>query len=144
MDSRNIGRVLGIGVRVAGRIAGQQINAQAQPSATAPSYRPAPSAAPVHTFAHGQAAAQKTKQLAAQARVASRSASGFLRPFRRLGGILWLEITGAFFLLFAILFVARLWQNWAGTSHYGRAITSVAAAVFFYLGISSFWRARRS
>jgi hypothetical protein len=83
-------------------------------------------------------------QLASQARYARRGVGGFLSPFRRVGGILWLEITGAFFLLFAAVFALRLWQNWSGYGQVSRGFAVVVAAVFLYLGVSAFWRARRS
>jgi hypothetical protein len=90
-----------------------------------------------------QAAGQAAKQIATQAgRVVSHGAGGFLRPFRRVGGIVWLEVTGTFFLLFAALFAFRLWQNWAGFGGVSRDFAIVAAVVFLYLGVSSFWRAR--
>ena len=92
-----------------------------------------------------QAATQAVKQIATQARQgASQGIAGFLRPFRRVGGIVWLEVTGFFFLLFAFVFALRLWQNWAGFSGnpIPRDFAVVAAAVFLYLGISAFWRAR--
>jgi hypothetical protein len=60
-----------------------------------------------------------------------------------VGGILWLEVTGAFFLLFAAVFALRLWQNWAGLEWIWRALEIGTALVFVYLGVSSFWRARR-
>jgi hypothetical protein len=68
-----------------------------------------------------------------------------LRPFRRVGRLLWLEVTGAFFLLFATVFALRLWQNWAGfgRSPVARDFAIATAAVFLYLGVSSFWRAWR-
>jgi hypothetical protein len=92
-----------------------------------------------------QAAAQAAKQVATQAgHVVSHGAGGFLRPFRRAGGIVWLEVTGTFFLLFAALFAFRLWQNWTGFGHnpIPRDFAIGAAVVFLYLGVSAFWRAR--
>jgi hypothetical protein len=72
---------------------------------------------------------------------------GFLRPFRRVGGILFLEITGAFFFLFVILFANWAWKlhsSYAqGPDHPKFLVFSVLALVFLYLSLSSFWRARR-
>jgi hypothetical protein len=72
---------------------------------------------------------------------------GFLRPFRRLGGILWLEVTGVFFLLPVIVFTPNLWRmraSWAhGPDHQMFLITAGVVALFLYLGVTSFWRARR-
>jgi hypothetical protein len=73
----------------------------------------------------------------------SKGIGGLLRPFRRVGGIVWLEVTGTFFLLFALLFALRLWQSWSNIGAVSRDFAIGAAVVFLYLGVSSFWRARR-
>ncbi|MGA2572198.1 MAG: hypothetical protein ABSF23_16950 [Terracidiphilus sp.] len=143
MHPRNIGRALGIGVRVAGRMAGQRIASYPQSASAAPHVPPGPAAAPVSRYAKGQAAAITAKQVATRARVASRGVGGLLSPFRRVGGIIWHEVTGALFLLFALLFTLRLWKNWSGYGQVSRAFAIAATAVFLYLGVSSFWRARR-
>ena len=128
MRPRIVGRALGICVRVAGRIVGQRVAAHAQSGAGAPRAHVGPAVPLAGRLEQAQAATQAVKQIATQARQgASQGIAGFLRPFRRVGGIVWLEVTGFFFLLFAFVFALRLWQNWA---------------VFLYLGISAFWRAR--
>jgi hypothetical protein len=148
MYPRNIGRALGIGVRVAGRIAGQRITASAQSAASAPhvdinSVRAQSVASSSRPIAQVQSQAQTAARIAAQtSRGLSSGISGFLRPFRRVGGIVWLEVTGSFFLLFAAVFALRLWQSWSGTSGISKDFAIGAAAVFLYLGITSFWRAR--
>jgi type VI protein secretion system component VasK len=72
---------------------------------------------------------------------------GFLRPFRRVGVILWLEITGVFFLLPVVVFAPRLWAvraSWAhGPDHWRFLVTASLMAVFLYLSVSSFWRVRK-
>lgn len=144
MEPRNIGRALGIGVRVAGRIAGQRVvgpasQAASSPQAKAQSIPVAPllvSPARPQSQAAGRIAAQTGRNV-------SKGIGGFLRPFRRVGGIVWLEATGTFFLLFAVLFTLRLWQNWSGIGAVSRGFSIGAAVVFLYLGVSSFWRARR-
>jgi hypothetical protein len=72
---------------------------------------------------------------------------GFLRPFRQVGGILWLEITGAFFLLPVVVIAPKLWSaraSWAhGPDHRLFLVTAGVMVVFLYLGVSSFWRARK-
>ena len=143
MRPRYIGRALGIGVRIAGRIAGQRITGPAQSTASAP-----------HVNAQSVAAANRVAQIESQVRTAasvaaqtsrgvSKGIGGFLRPFRRVGGIVWLEVTGTFFLLFAALFALRLWQSWSGIGRVSRDFAIGAAVVFLYLGVTSFWRARR-
>jgi hypothetical protein len=157
MYPRNIGRALGISVRVAGRIAGQRIAAAAQPAPTAPGSvnRSANrSANPVDINSVRTQSADPATRAQSQAQTASRTAaqttrglnagiSGFLRPFSRIGGIVWLEVTGSFFLLFAAVFALRLWQNWSGIGAISRDFAIGAAVVFLYLGVTSFWRARR-
>ena len=72
---------------------------------------------------------------------------GFLRPFRRVGGILFLEITGAFFFLFVVVFANWAWKTHAdyarGPEHAKFLVFSTLTVVFLYLSLSSFWRARR-
>jgi hypothetical protein len=128
MKPHSIGRALGIGLRIAGRIAGEQVagSAAAQPGAT--------------TTTQSRAAGQAAKGLA-------RGVGGFLRPFARVGGILWLEVAGVFFLLPVIVFAPTLWRirtSWLrGPDHWTFLVTAGIIAVFFYLSVSSFWRARR-
>ena len=72
---------------------------------------------------------------------------GFLRPFRRVGGILWLEVMGVFFLLPVVVFAPNIWRYRAsyahGPDHRTFLISIIFVAVFLYLGVSSFWRAWR-
>src|SRR5208337_890499 len=158
MRPRMIGRALGVGVRVAGRMAGQLLEGHPQP---VPAASQVHQAAPVagsqaqrsndQNRAAGQAAAHATIQAGQAVGQASRSVSrgvgGFLKPFRRVGGILWLEITGVFFLLPVVVFGPVLWKtrmSWThGPDHRTFVITAVIVVVFLYLGVSSFWRARR-
>lgn len=149
MYPRNIGRALGISVRVAGRIAGQRIAAAAQSASSPSSNAPRVDINPVRAqpavtaqTIRAQSPAQTASRAAAQtSRGLSAGISGFLRPFRRVGGIVWLEVTGSFFLLFAAVFALRLWQSWSGTGAISRDFAIGAAVVFLYLGITSFWRA---
>jgi len=145
-----IGRALGIGVRVAGRMAGQLLAAHAQPAATPQVHQAAPFAGSKaqssndQNRAAGQAAARATVQAS---RSVSRGVGGFLRPFRRVGGILWLEITGVFFLLPVVVFAPLLWREAVAyphtSDHRTLWVTAGVVAVFLYLGVSSFWRAHR-
>lgn len=129
MNAEKIGRVLGIGVRVAGRVAGERLAGTAGQNAP-------PNSARAIAAPKGSA----TKRLA-------RGAGGFLRPFARVGGALWLEVTGVFFLLFALAFVRALWQLRAdalhGPEHWKFLGSATVVALFAYLALSSFWRARR-
>ncbi len=120
-----------MGVRVAGRVASQRI-AGTGPSPGAPQM-------PVSRVA-GQAAGRATKGLA-------RGVGGFLRPFHRVGTIVFLEVAGVFFFVFVLVFAQNLWRiraaYAAGPDHQKFVITVVLLALFLYLSASSFWRARR-
>jgi hypothetical protein len=148
MKPHSIGRTLGIGLRVAGRIAGQRVAAGAQAADSAPAVgessdrvaRRATAGASAQKRAVGQATGQVTWNVA-------RGVGGFLRPFQRVGGIVWLEVTGVFFFLPVIVFAPSLWRiraSWLhGPDHRTFLVTAGIVLVFFYLSVSSFWRARR-
>ena len=155
MKPEDIGRRFGIGVRVAGRIAKQRVegssagaNAVASASGTPTTAPPRNNALPTtwprpireQTREHGKTAGRA-------ARAAGRGVGGFLRPFRRVGGILWLEVTGFFFGLFAAGFAFHLWQvrySYAsGPQHAQFLIAAGLTVLFGYLSISAFWRAQR-
>jgi hypothetical protein len=153
MKAENIGRVLGIGLRVAGRMAGQKLMGEAQTAgAQAAGVQAQQNAQAESTAGRGQAAGQADARAAGQkagqtAKGVAHGVGGFLRPFRRVGGILWLEMTGAFFFLFVVAAAMPLWRY--KPSHldgpYDKNFLAAAGimVVFFYLGASSFWRARK-
>jgi hypothetical protein len=134
MRPQIIGRTLGIGLRVAGRIAGQRLASGA----------PAQGA---QTIARAEVAAPGAAGIGNVKRAVHAGVGGLLRPLRRAGGILWLEITGAFFLLPAVVFAPTLWRarmSWLhGPDHRSFWAAAVVVPLFLYLGVSSFWRARR-
>jgi hypothetical protein len=147
MNANEIGKRLGIGVRVAGRVAQQHAQQRAEEAAKqAGGTADSPSASPriVPNAAEIRAAKQKTHKYT---RAAGRGVGGFLRPFGRVGGILWLEVTGFFFGLFALFFAQDLWRARAsyasGPLHQRFWIAVALTAVFAYLSISAFWRAKR-
>ncbi|MGB6722591.1 MAG: hypothetical protein WBE72_17470, partial [Terracidiphilus sp.] len=96
----------------------------------------------------GRAAAQRAGRASARTGGGvAKGVGGFLRPFRRVGGILWLEVTGVFFLLPVLAFAPTLWRtrlSYAhGPDHRTFWASALVVVVFLYLGLSSFWRARR-
>lgn len=123
---------MGIGLRVAGRVAGERMAANAQ--------SPAPPRPTLTAVDRGRVAGQASRGVA-------QGIGGFLRPFRRIGGILWLEVTGVFFLLPVVVFTPFLWRTRAsylhGPDHRTFVVTAVIVVVFLYLGVTSFWRARK-
>lgn len=70
-----------------------------------------------------------------------------MRPFKRLGGVLFLEVTGVFFLLFVLVFGQMAWHarmSYAhGADHNRFLVATGMTLIFLYLTVSSFWRARR-
>jgi hypothetical protein len=92
----------------------------------------------------GQAAARTANGVGGGLR---RGVAGFLRPFQRVGGILWLEVSGVFFFVFVVVFAPTLWRTRASWSHGPdhRTFWSAAAimVVFLYFSVNSFWRARK-
>ena len=147
MNPNEIGKKLGIGVRVAGRIAQQR----AQESARAKAQNPATSAGASTQSIPAPDYTQKVREIGQNsnrfARAAGRGVGGFLRPFGRVGGILWLEVTGFFFGLFGLYFATDMWRTrlsyLAGPQHSRFLIAAGLMVVFGYLSVSSFWRAKR-
>lgn len=159
MDSVRFGRILGKGARAAAKGLYEAVDAATAPNPNAPK-----TAAPLRTPAQQQPqAAQTPMQVIAQGtaayaahkkavtREAGRAGKSFLAPFARAGSVLWLEVTGTFFAVFAVIFISyackyrtalRLDATNADAHHHLLA-SAVAAAVFGYFAVTSFLRARR-
>ena len=71
----------------------------------------------------------------------------FLGPFTHAGSILWLEITGLFFALFALFFVQNVYRvrgSWDQGPEHTHLLLYIALAVgFAWFSVSSFTRAYR-
>ena len=70
------------------------------------------------------------------------------RSVARVAHLLWLEITGLFFLLFSVVGAVALAHEYpkyqAGKMGAGKLVlTFMFSLVFGYFGVSSFWRVRR-
>jgi len=156
MKPEEIGRRFGIGVRVAGRLAKERAKERieeridAAPPSSSPPHAASPASAPAwsaQNSARTRTSAQNGRIAGQTARAAGRGVAGFLRPFGRVGGILWLEVTGFFFGLFATFFATSLWRTRTdyaqGPHHQQFLIAAVLTVVFGYLSISSFLRARK-
>ena len=135
MRPQTIGRVLGIGLRVAGRMAGQAIMGEDAQGTTRGQQSPAASAQ-----GRGRSAGQATRNV-------GRGVSGFFQPFKKVGSKILLEVVSVFFLLPVLVFAPLLWrtrESWQhGPDHRTFLASAVVIAVFLYLGVSSFWRARK-
>jgi len=143
MRPSELGRRLGIGVRVAGKIAQDRAQTRAQSP-------PRQAESEIASQVRGAQAdmRRETQAMVGKAtRSAGRGIGGFLRPFSRVGGILFLEVTGVFFGIFVLWFSVDLWkarQGYAqGPDHNRFLFDCVLTALFGYLCVSSFWRAGR-
>jgi hypothetical protein len=106
-----------------------------------------------------QAVAQATAQSAAAytahkktvSREAGKLGRSFLASFARAGHVLWLEVMGTFFALFAAIFISYACRYRAALrltatdadAHRHLLTSAAAAALFVYFAVSSFVRARR-
>jgi hypothetical protein len=140
MRPEKIGRVFGTGLRVAGRVAGQRLASASQPVHSQPVGTIAQPAIPAASVRPSNAQVPNRGSV-------TKGVGGLLRPFRRVGGILWLEVTGVFFLLPVLVFAPTVWRtrfSWAhGPDHRTFIVSAIVVVVFLYLGVTSFWRARR-
>lgn len=135
MRPETIGRVLGVGLRVAGRVAGERLAAAAQPG---PQTASVPQSGP---------ARPSVRTAARQGGSITRALGAFFKPFRRAGSIIWLQVAGVFFLLPVVVFAPTLWRTRLSYAHGPDHRTFLSAAivvtVFLYLGVTSFLRARK-
>lgn len=139
MRPQTIGRVLGVGVRIAGRMANEHLSGQRQ-SQTTPPHPAATPVTPNSSWASRRGSDRKPGSL-------RRGVAGFFKPFTRVGGIVFLEVAGAFFLLFVLVFGQMAWRmrsNYAAGPDHAKFLAAIAfSLLFLYLSASSFWRARK-
>jgi len=167
MDTVRFGRALGIGARAAARTLVTAVDAATAPNPSAP--------APAGTSANADAPSTvgKTDAATTGARLgeqAARTASqvrqtgkgvkeGSKRfgqavwaPFVKLSGVLWLELTGVFFGIFAVFATGGAWKmlgEWRRQTAVNHSATmqligtAAMAVVFGYFCVSSFARAGR-
>jgi hypothetical protein len=141
MEPKKVGRTLGIGVRVASNMLRERVERAAAST-------PAPS-----TAGNGRPTATPRPSVPLSSRVATakRGAKAFgqalLGPFTHAGGVLWLEITGLFFALFALFFVQSVYRvhtAWRqGPEHTHLLLYCALAFIFAWFSVSSFTRAYR-
>ena len=173
MDAVRFGRALGFGARAAAKTlitaadAATAENPSAKPTnagantvpaakTLAPGTRPAGAAAQAVDPAVVRKAANVAAQTIGRGRDAKvalgrggkRFGQSALEPVVRLSGVLWLEVSGAFFGIFALGALAGAWRL-RGSWHEGRTAQEqvvgalAMAALFGYFCISNFVRARR-
>jgi hypothetical protein len=161
MDSVRFGRALGIGARAAAKTlvtavdAATSPNPSARPSASATNtLAPESKAAAVGARA-GQQAVRTTAQVLDAGKGLKRGGKRFGEavwgPFVKLSGVLWLEVTGVFFGIFALFAGGAAWKmrdNLHETAlnhdpHMHLLGTAAMAVLFGYFCVSSFVKAHR-
>lgn len=138
MRPQKIGRVLGTGVRVAGRMAGERLAGE-------PRSQTLQTQSPVSVGISSQTPVSPSRQQRSVHPV--RGIRGLFKPFTRVGGIVFLEVAGLFFLIFVLLFGQMAWRMRAsyavGPDHSKFLMAAALTLAFLYLSASSFWRASR-
>ena len=173
MDSVRFGRALGFGARSAARALAGAVDAASAPNPTPVRKSAPPAPTPQAAPASNSAATKSDDPIASAARSAARAtvhaqvraretskgvARGSKRfgeavwgPIAKLSGVLWLEMTGAFFGIFALFAGQAAWTHRADLrstptnheAHIHALVFVLMAAVFGYFCISSFVRAYR-
>jgi hypothetical protein len=143
MEPKKVGRTLGIGVRVASNMVRERVE-RATAAHSAPvetgNGRPVAPAPPRPSIKIDSKVAGAKRGVKAFGRA-------FLGPFTHAGGILWLEITGLFFALFALFFVQSIYRVRSslsqGPEHVHLLLYIALAVGFAWFSVSSFTRAYR-
>jgi hypothetical protein len=170
MDRVRFGRALGMGARHAVKTLVTAVDAataenpasknggrgasvdQARPAAETRSAGVAPdSATKKAAHAAAKAVAQTREVKRGLGRGTKRFGEAIWGPFVRLSGVLWLEVSGVFFGIFALLALGYLWKLRAAwhagatdpASHRSVMGALIMLALFGYFCVSSFVRARR-
>jgi hypothetical protein len=169
MDSVRFGRALGFGARAAAKTLVTAVDAATSPNPSAKSPgsgsgssdQPISNTTPVESRARASAArvGQQAAQTTAKVRQtrqglkqgSKRFGEAMWGPFVKLSGVLWLEVTGLFFGVFAMFAAGGVWKlrgdlRDTGLNHAGHVhllLSLVMAAVFGYFCVSSFVMASR-
>jgi hypothetical protein len=156
MDSVRFGRVLGIGTRLAAKTLVEAVDAAMAPNPSA-AKAGMPGTTPTRAEAAGAQAAQQVRQTASQVKRTGgglkeggrRFGEAVGEPLVRLGGVLWLELTGVFFGIFALFAGSAMWKqrgslHAASTNHDAYThflLLGGMTLVFGYFFVSSFVKA---
>jgi hypothetical protein len=164
MDSVRFGRALGFGARAAAKTLVTAVDAATSPNPSAAARTQSLQATGSQATANGaRATGTRAGQQAARTTVQARQAGQGLKqggkrfgeavwgPFVKLSGVLWLEVTGLFFGIFALFAGGGAWKmraDWHDNvanhdAHVHFLLTLGMAAVFGYFCLSSFVKANR-
>jgi hypothetical protein len=148
MGAETAGRKLGIGLRLAAKAAQQQAaQAMSTPSPSNSSTSPRPAQTASRNATAKMPVAAVTSQAKSVAQGAKRFGAAVWGPMAHTGGVLWLEITGLFFGLFAMYFgqnVYRLRHSYiTGPEHSHFLVYTALTILFGYFTFTSFYKARQ-
>lgn len=150
MGAETTGRKLGIGVRLFAKAARQGVAAAATSSQpeTAASGGASPSGhRPAAIFSTPAGVRQIKVKAGGFTEDAKRFGAAMLGPMAHTGSVLWLEITGLFFGLFALFFAQNVYkfrQNYAGgPEHAHFLVYAVLTVLFSAFTFTQFYKARR-
>jgi hypothetical protein len=139
MGAETAGRKLGIGLRLAARLARDRATQAGGAIASSP--------VPLNAKAAPAAAAHATSKAKAIAEGTKRFGEAVWGPLAHTGSVLWLEITGLFFALFAAFFgqsVYKFRNDWkGGLDHTHFVIYTALTVLFSVFTVSQFYRARQ-
>lgn len=141
MEPLSVGRRLGIGARIAAKGIRDKAASEMRKN---PAQPPAQGRKPE---ALNQIGVKTGQQARSVARGSKRFGQAVWGPLAHIGGVLWLEITGLFFALFAFFFgqnTYRLRSAYAGgaeKTHF--LVYSGLTLLFIYFTLSSFFKARQ-
>jgi hypothetical protein len=157
MDSVRFGRALGVGARAAAKTLVTAVDAATSPNPSAA--KTSSAATESKAQATGVRAGQQAVRTATQVRQTGqglkeggkRFGEAAWGPFVRLSGVLWLEVTGVFFGIFALFAGVGTWKmrgalHDVGANHedHMHLLFSLAMTVLFgYFCVSSFVKANR-
>ncbi len=156
MDKVRFGRALGYGARHAAKALTEAAKAASTPSTSQPSAASgSTSTARMPTLQEAASRVTEANQAVHQAKARVRGSAvtagrSALAPVRRAGSVLWLELTGTVFAVFALFFAEGLWklrdgfhQPFSSNEAHKFYLYLVVLLAFVYFAVSSFIRARR-
>jgi hypothetical protein len=162
VQPQKFGRVLGIGVRVASNLlrerAGQAMQGNGQNQAPPPPQTAGPASPPavyekVENIKNAENLREKVRDAARASAErtrgvgygAKRFGQAFWGPLTHASSVLWLEVTGLFFALFALFFAQNLYRirgAWKqGAEHQHFLLYCALTLIFLWFSSSSFLRA---
>jgi Flp pilus assembly protein TadB len=166
MDSVRFGRALGVGARAAAKTLMAAADAATSPNPSASKAKTgtepttqgsSSTSTQSKVAASGVSAGQQAVRTVAQVRQtgqglkqgSKRFGEAVWGPFVKLSGVLWLEVTGVFFALFAVFAAGGAWKlrdalRDTGMNHEAHVhflLSAAMAAVFGYFCVSSFVKA---